>query len=92
MNEYMIQAFVDEMAKIATQMPVASVAPAAAPTAASTATSAASKPGFLRRNIRPIALMAAGAGLHSVGQNAWNDYQTGRMVRKQNEAANAGMF
>lgn len=61
----MIQAFVDEVAKLA----------AAAPQA-----------GILRRNIRPMAWMAAGAGAHSVGQDAVNDYRTGRMIRRQNEA------
>lgn len=55
-------------------------------------TAAPANAGFLRRNAKPLALMAAGAGLHSVGQQAWGDYSTGRMIRKQNEAASSGMF
>lgn len=68
MDVIVINAFVDEMVKIAN------------------ATPNVAQPGFLRRNIKPIGFMAMGAGLHSVGQDAVNDWRTGRMIRKQNEA------
>jgi len=70
MDVIVINAFVDEMVKIAN-----AAAAAAAPQA-----------GFLRRNIKPLGFMALGAGAHSVGQDVVNDWRTGRMIRKQNEA------
>lgn len=52
---------------------------------AGAAANAAKQP-FLVRNAKPIGLMAAGAGLHAVGQDVYGDFKTGRMIRKQNEA------
>ncbi len=75
MFETTIAAFVDEIINITK---IASAAQAA---------QAVAKPGFIRRNAKPLAWMAAGAGAHSVGQTAYNDYRTGRMIRKQNDAA-----
>lgn len=66
MNEIIVQAFVDEFAKLATATP---------------------PPGFLRRHSKSLALLGAGAGLHSLGQDVVNDYRMGRMMRKQNEAS-----
>lgn len=74
MNSIMVQAFADEIVKIA---------------GISGATSTATKPagGFLRRNAKSIGLLAAGGAAHSVGSDAYGDYRNGRMMRKQNEAA-----
>jgi len=52
---------------------------------AGTAANAAKQP-FLVRNAKPIGWMAAGAGVHALGQDAYSDFKTGRMIRKQNEA------
>ncbi len=75
MFETTITAFVDEIMRITK---IASAAQAAQVVA---------KPGFIRKNLKPLSWMAAGAGAHSVGQTAYNDYRTGRMVRKQNDAS-----
>lgn len=79
MNTITVQAFADELIKIAS----------VAGTAATAAAGAASKPGFLRRNAKTLATLGAGMGIHSVGSDAYNDFRNGRMMRKQNEAAQA---
>lgn len=80
MNSIMFSAFIDEMTKLAEEK-IAMAAPAAALPAAE---AAAKKQPFLIRNAKPLGLMALGAGLHSVGQDVYNDYRTGRAVRQQN--------
>jgi len=75
MNTITVRAFADELIKIAS--------------VASTAAGAASKPGFLRRNAKTLATLGAGMGIQSIGNDAYNDFRNGRMMRKQNEAAQA---
>jgi hypothetical protein len=81
MNEIIVNSFIEEIEKIASVMaPVANAA-------AGAVNAVAKQPGFLRRNLGNIGLMATGAGLYSVGTDAVNDWRTGRMIRKQNDAA-----
>ena len=74
MNTVMLQAFVDEMTKLA---------------ATPTIPAGGKKSPFLVRNAKPLGYIAAGMGLHSIGQDAISDFRTGRMIRKQNEAQQA---